>query len=491
MVRNQKILNFLLKIWQVFCAVKMSEAKKFIPMTLMMFLVLFNFSTLRPLKDSLVVPNMGAEVISFVKLWCVFPSAILFTIIYMKLSNILDSEKLFYIVVSFFVSFFVIFAFVLYPCRDVIHPSPQTITIWVSSFPFFKWFLFLAGKWSFALFYVFAELWGAVMINLMFWQFANRITKTEEATRFYATFGLVGNVGLIFAGGIVIKLSKLTDELMIYYSMLTLILSSFLLMAIYRWMNVYVLTDPKQYSPRKGALKKKLKLSVSDSLKMALNSKYLGYIVLLVICYGTAINLVEGPWKAKVRELYPSQNDYAQFMGQFIQWTGIVTILFMILGSNILKSVSWFTSAIITPLMILITGGGFFVFVIFENALLPLTEDIMKLTPLVLAVFLGALQNILSKATKYTMFDSTKEMAFIPLDDEFKIKGKAVVDVIGGRLAKSGGAVIQSFIFMFVPMATFSNIIPFLTGIFLFLMFIWMYVVIQLNKEYTQLLDKE
>lgn len=141
--------------------------------------------------------------------------------------------------------------------------------------------------------------------------------------------------------------------------------------------------------------------------------------------------------------------------------------------------------------MILITGGGFFVFVIFENALLPLTEDIMKLTPLELAVFLGALQNILSKATKYTMFDSTKEMAFIPLDDEFKIKGKAVVDVIGGRVAKSGGAVIQSFIFMFFPMATFSNIIPFLTGIFLFLMFIWMYVVTQLNKEYTQLLDKE
>lgn len=92
-----------------------------------------------------------------------------------------------------------IFAFVLYSCRHFIHPSPQTIKIWVSSFPFFKWFLLLAGKWSFALFYVFEELLGDVMINLMFWQFANKITKTEQATRFYATFWLVGNVGLIFA----------------------------------------------------------------------------------------------------------------------------------------------------------------------------------------------------------------------------------------------------------------------------------------------------
>ncbi|ACT56796.1 Npt1/Npt2 family nucleotide transporter [Candidatus Liberibacter asiaticus] len=491
MAHNQKILSVLLKIWQVFCAVKMSEAKKFIPMTLMMFLVLFNFSTLRPIKDSLVVPHMGAEIISFVKLWCVFPSAILFTILYMKLSNILETEKLFYVVVSFFVSFFAIFAFLLYPYRDFLHPSPESIRALASSWPYLKWFIYLAGKWSFALFYVFAELWGAVMINLMFWQFANRITKTEEATRFYATFGLVGNVGLIFAGGIVKTFSKLTNELMIYYSMLTLILSSILLMAVYRWMNLYVLTDPQQYSPKRGSVKKKLKLSVLESLRMALNSKYLGYLVLLVICYGTAINLVEGPWKEKVRQLYPTQNSYAQFMGQFIQWTGIVTIVFMILGSNILKSFRWFTSAIITPLMILITGGGFFVFVIFEDALLPFTEDVIKLVPLALAVFLGSLQNVLSKATKYTMFDSTKEMAFIPLDDEFRTKGKAVVDVIGGRMAKSGGAVIQSFIFMLFPMATFSSIVPYLAVFFLCLMFIWIYVVNQLSKEYTQLISKE
>ncbi|MEG8098716.1 Npt1/Npt2 family nucleotide transporter [Candidatus Liberibacter brunswickensis] len=491
MACNQKMLTFLCKIWKIFCAVKMSEAKKFIPMTLMMFLVLFNFSTLRPLKDTLVIPNLGAEVISFVKLWCVLPSAILFTVLYMKLSNVLDSEKIFYSVTCFFVSFFAVFAFILYPYRDFIHPSAKSIYMMANSFPYLKWFIYLAGKWSFALFYVFAELWGAVMINLMFWQFANRITKTEEAARFYATFGLVGNVGLILAGGVIVKFSSLSNDRMILYSMLTLIFSSCLLMAIYRWMNVYVLTDPKYYSPKRGNIKKKLRLSVMESLKMAFKSKYLGYIVLLVICYGTTINLVEGPWKAKIRQLYPMQSDYAYFMGQFVQWTGIVTIIFMILGSNILKNFRWFTSAILTPLMILITGGGFFVFFIFENSLLPITKNIIDVSPIAFAVFLGALQNVLSKATKYTMFDATKEMAFIPLDDEFRTKGKAVVDVIGGRLAKSGGAVIQFAIFTICPLATFSSIVPILTVIFLCLMFIWIYVVIGLNKEYTKIISNE
>lgn len=38
------------------------------------------------------------------------------------------------------------------------------------------------------------------------------------------------------------------------------------------------------------------------------------------------------------------------------------------------------------------------------------------------AVYVGMWQNILSKAIKYALFDPTKEMAYIPLDQESKVK---------------------------------------------------------------------
>lgn len=92
--------------------------------------------------------------------------------------------------------------------------------------------------------------------------------------------------------------------------------------------------------------------------------------------------------------------------------------------------------------MIGVTGLGFFGLTLFSGAMEPLAA-LCGTTPLMLAVLVGAVQNIMSKSSKYSLFDPCKEMAYIPLDKESKTKGKAAIDVVGNPLGKSGGAMIQ------------------------------------------------
>ena len=176
----------------------------------MMLCMLFNFGTLRSVKDSLIVPNIGAEVISFLKLWLVLPSTIIFTLIYAKLSNKFEHEKLFYIIVSFFLLAFIIFTYIIFPAHNKYHPTPQHIEYLISIYPYLKWFLKIMGKWSYALMYVFCELWSVVVINLLFWQYANGIFDSESAKRFYPFLGAIGNIGLIIAGNILVFCSDVS-----------------------------------------------------------------------------------------------------------------------------------------------------------------------------------------------------------------------------------------------------------------------------------------
>ena len=100
------------------------ELKKVLPLGLMFFFILFDYTILRDTKDVLVVtaPKSGAEIIPFLKTYVNLPGAIGFTVLYSKMTNKFSRDTVFYSVVSSFVAFFALFAFVIYPCQGYLHP---------------------------------------------------------------------------------------------------------------------------------------------------------------------------------------------------------------------------------------------------------------------------------------------------------------------------------------------------------------------------------
>ncbi len=478
------------------------ELKKFLPMGLMMLCILFNYTVLRDTKDALVVlaPAGGAETISFLKLYGVTPSAILFMVIFVKMANALSRENLFYTIIIPFLVFFACFAWIIYPNRYALHMGLETIQSLQVAYPNFHYVFPVIGNWSFSIFYILSELWGSVVLSMLFWQFANHITRVTEAKRFYGLFGFIGNFGLALSGSLIYVCSNYASTLgenidtwglNLKIQMSMVVISGIITMLLYYWLHRVILTDPRFFTEGEGggkSKKDKPKLSLSESMKYLMQSRYLGLIAIIVLAYGITINMVEGVWKGQIKIRFPKENDYLAFMGQFSFMTGCVTILMMLVGNNILRRLSWKTAASITPVMVLITSLIFFGFIMYSNEIGDPFSPFFGTTVVMAAIMIGQFQNVLSKATKYSLFDSTKQMAYIPLDPELKVKGQAAVEVIGGRAGKSGGAFVQSTLLASIGGGvTLASLVPILGPLVVVATIAWLVSVSGLSKKFEEL----
>ena len=486
-------------LYNLLWPIRKNEIKIILPIGLMMFCVLFNLGIMKSLKDSLIVTSIGAESISFIKLYVVLPIAIIFTAIYFKLSNIMSLNKIFVLITFCFIGFFIIFAYVIFPYQDLYHFSPDFIDNAAQSLPNLKWPIKILSKWSYVITYVLAELWSSVVVNLLFWQLANQIISSEQATRLYLFLAMIGNLGLIMAGAclksfsyteffpeIITSRFTLTSghELELTLKLLTIILIFSTLVTVCLLQYLVLVTKNRNSKLSLKEESSKTKLSFKESIRVILNSNYILNIALIVMCYSLAINIIEGAWKAKLQSLFVT-TEYLNFMGNFNIATGITCVIFTFIGTIILQKFGWRWAASISPMTLAISGSLFFI-----ASIIARYYDNDE-TLIFFAIIVGSLQNIFSKAAKYSIFDATKEMSYIPLSIELKSKGKAAVEVVGSKLGKSLGSVLQSGIFLLFPMATFDSIIPFLFSIFIVIIFLWGYALNALSKKYNALLLKE
>lgn len=488
--RNSK---FRILVWPI----RSNEFLKFFPMAMLMFTILLNQNIVRIMKDSTVMTLVGPEVISFIKLFGEMPAGIFFVVFYSKLCNLVTTETAFRIVVCLFLAFFFFFGFVLFPNAELFHPDPKDIEELIEVMPKMKWFIVIWGKWSFVLFYIMGELWPIIVFSVLFWQLANKITKTEEASRFYSFFSLFGQTNLLISGSVILYFDSQNHFLMPFFkdlvdpseiklkSLITVVLiTGVILLSLHYFVEKKVMTDRQYYKPPKKEI---LRLGLRESLRLTLSSKYLGLICVLIICYSMSVNLIEGVWMSKVKDQYVTPEGFMSYFGTVLFWTGVFTLFCSFIGSSIIRQLGWYFGAIITPAMIFLAGSMFFTFVVLEDHLEYLFAGFTMLTPLAIITFIGGLQNILGKGTKYSLFDATKEMAYIPLDDELKAKGKAAVDVIGNKIGKSSGAVIQFLIFTLIPGVRYDDISSFLAIIFVLVCIVWLVTVNALGREYKEL----
>jgi AAA family ATP:ADP antiporter len=210
------------------------------------------------------------------------------------------------------------------------------------------------------------------------------------------------------------------------------IVFSLIVMGLYYYLTEKVMKEKRFALPE--ALKKeeeKTKLSLVGGLKLIFSSKYLLSLAIMVVAYGLSINLIEVTWKAHLKQLYPNASDYQAFMSTLTTCVGVAALLTVLfIGGGCIRMFGWHFSSQLSPIIIGSTGLLFFFFVLLNKHFAIPTTFLFGLSPLAFLVFFGAFQNVISKVMKYSFFDPTKEMAFIPLDNESKIK-VGLIDLLG------------------------------------------------------------
>jgi ATP:ADP antiporter, AAA family len=66
--------------------------------------------------------------------------------------------------------------------------------------------------WTFSIFFCIAELWGSVVISVLFWTLANELCSVTDAKTIYPLMGISANMALVVAGNYVKWINRVVAQ---------------------------------------------------------------------------------------------------------------------------------------------------------------------------------------------------------------------------------------------------------------------------------------
>ena len=289
-----------------FFSFERSEYKKVFFLAILKFSVSFIYDTLTLLKEPLAALSGvegGMSLINAIKGAGVFPASLAFVLLYTRLSNHYTPARLFYGICFFFLSFLLLYAFVLYPNDGLITPR-QRAAGWLVRFPQQRHWIAFVCEWPHVLFFIFAELWGQVAIFILYWGTVSELCTIHEAKRMYPLFIMAGCLGGALAMLTSMRLNTIYTTAAGYATVVRLLVltCSALLFGIMLLYTIIRKTTPNALS----LITKEQREAPSlwSSIVYIVTNPNLLAIATMVIACSVCMGLVDVSWREAVRALY-------------------------------------------------------------------------------------------------------------------------------------------------------------------------------------------
>ena len=462
--------------------------RKAAPLALLFFAASFNLVLLSASKDALIVtaPGGGVEVIPFLMTYGVLPASVAFMLLYTAAVNALPSRAVFYAATAPLLAFYALFAFGLFPHAQALHPHAAADALAALLPAGLSGLVALLRNWTFSLYFVAAELWGGVVISLLFWGLANEVCAVRDAKAIYPLLGIAANVALI-AGGRFLRLLQRAAAGGPPGTALRMTVVSVLLGGVVMFITkAYIdsaLVGPAQAlvqaqaaaaaPPAAGKKKKGPPPTAAESLAQLGRSPKIRNLAALVVSYGMAHRLFEVAWKGALRAANPDPGAFAAALGDVSTLTGCTTIAMMLLGRVVFQRFGWGAAAAATPAAMLVAGGVFFA------ASLAAQAGGGQAALLAAAVLAGSATQVVARSFKYSLFDPAKEMVYIESTKEEKTKGKATVDLVGSQVGKSGASLTMQALLL--ASGSLAASLPVMAAAYTAMCLYWLRAVFSLN----------
>lgn len=426
------IMSFLNKIKKTLWGdLKAEELKQFGMLGLILMFILGSYWLMRPLKDGIFLKMVGKQYLAWAKMTSVFIIVPL-ALIYAKLVDMVEKQKLFYVICTAYMSFFLIASLMLrHPTIGLANtvPSPDRIL---------GWFVYLS-----------IESFGTLVIAL-FWSFVASNTKTTSAKKGYGLIIFCAQVGTILGPLMATQAISWGIPLLALITAIGIFLVPVLIKV---FITVYPSTGEKKVA------KKQKRSGPIEGLKLLLTKPYLMGVLCVATIYEIPGTIIDFNMKFAANAVYATSEEVTRFLGFFGVTINTITLIVSLLGTSLLiRKLGISVCLIAFPTLAAIA--------LFNTWMFP-----------VLWVFFGAM--VALRVTTYAVNNPCKEILYIPTSKDVKFKSKSWIDMFGARSAKFSGAGITKLL------PKVGNQLMLALGI----VALWMFAAIYTGKENKKLVD--